>query len=84
MQTKGPLRRVARLVERYREKERERRDGSWYTERWTEHRELLECGHLFDPPYGLHGTTIGDRDRRRCPHCAAGKPADDVTEWGDM
>jgi hypothetical protein len=76
----GPLRRVVRCV---------RKAGSYRTKNGREQptltqRELLECGHLFEAPYGLHGTTIGDRDSRHCPHCAANKPADDLTGWSEL
>jgi hypothetical protein len=74
--TRGPLRRVVRCV---------RREGwSPNSGQTMATREQLECGHLFDPPYGLHGTTVGDRDSRRCPHCAAGRPADDLTGWEEL
>lgn len=47
-------------------------------------RELLECGHLFAPPMGLHGTTIGDKDSRRCIRCRAGEPADCLRGWEEL
>jgi hypothetical protein len=75
-----PLRRVVRLVKKtYTFTHKNGRQGFG-----SHDRELLECGHLFAAPWGLYGTTIGDTDSRRCPHCEDNQPADDITGWEEL
>ena len=82
---KGPIRRVVRLVNRQMSRQMvHAASGRPYTSTWHESREVLECGHLLAPPMGLHGTTIGYHDSRRCPFCAADEAPHDLTGWSDL
>jgi hypothetical protein len=71
-----PLRKVVRLVQKV----------DWtpaYGSRMLM-RELLECGHLFESPRNLHGTTIGDRKSRRCQKCRDRVGHDDLQGFEDL
>lgn len=84
MTARGPRRKVVRLVQRKFVRVARSSKGREYVIRSSWDRELLECGHLFEPPVGLHGTTIGDRDSRRCAKCYAGLPKNDLTGWTEL